>query len=89
MHENVVYHQIGDRKLHMDVFVPENVKAAPAIMVIHGGGWSGGDKERFRPLTRYLAQYGFVTRCCRVPACRRSALPSRNTGLQYRRPFLT
>ena len=61
MHENVVYHQIGDRKLHMDVFVPENVKAAPAIMVIHGGGWSGGDKERFRPLTRYLAQYGFVT----------------------------
>ena len=61
VHKNIVYSKLGDRKLHMDIFQPKAAHKAPAIMVIHGGGWLKGSKEKFHPLARYLAQYGFVT----------------------------
>lgn len=61
IHEDVVYTTVGDRQLHMDIFQPETAKNAPAILVIHGGGWLKGSKDKFHPLARYLAQYGFIT----------------------------
>ena len=61
VHKNVVYSKVGDRNLHMDIFQPRTVSNAPVVMVIHGGGWLKGSKDKFHPLARYLAQYGFVT----------------------------
>lgn len=61
VHKNVVYSKIGDRNLHMDIFQPKTANKAAVIMVIHGGGWLKGSKEKFHPLARYLAQYGYVT----------------------------
>ncbi len=61
VHENVVYSRLGERSLRMDIFRPKSDDKAPAIMVIHGGGWLKGSKEKFHPLARYLAQYGYVT----------------------------
>ncbi|MEE9331200.1 MAG: alpha/beta hydrolase [Methylophilaceae bacterium] len=35
----------GDhKKQSMDIYVPENVSSAPIILMLHGGGWSSGDK---------------------------------------------
>ena len=41
--QDVVYATYGDRKLTMDLSVPRTPKGAlPAIVSIHGGGWSKG-----------------------------------------------
>jgi acetyl esterase/lipase len=41
---NVVYAEIGDRKLKLNAFLPDNTKApVPAIVEIHGGWWFGGE----------------------------------------------
>lgn len=33
---------------------------APAVIVIHGGGWDSGDRKQFAEFNRYLARRGFA-----------------------------
>jgi acetyl esterase/lipase len=63
MHGNVVYASIGNRQLRMDLFEPakSDGKSFPAILFIHGGGWSSGDRSMEFPLAQRLATRGFVT----------------------------
>lgn len=44
---NLVYAQVGERKLHVDLYVPpKSVNANPPLVVwIHGGGWRAGNKR--------------------------------------------
>jgi len=59
---NVVYGRDGDRKLLCDIFRPkERSSELPAILVVHGGGWLNGSKNKFRALSLELANRGFVT----------------------------
>jgi acetyl esterase/lipase len=60
---DVVYARNGDRAMRMDLFYPKrrSQELLPAILVVHGGGWLNGDKEKFRPLAIELASRGFVT----------------------------
>jgi len=51
----------GDRNLHLDLFRPEGGKKLPALIMIHGGGWSSGDKSMEIPLARQIAARGYVT----------------------------
>ena len=61
-HLDLVYAERGERKMHLDLFVPVGkAEPRPAILVVHGGGWLKGDKEKFRPLAQALAQRGYVT----------------------------
>lgn len=60
-HLDIPYATHNDRKLLMDLFVPENARNAPAVLVVHGGGWLKGDKTKFRALALRLAQEGFVS----------------------------
>ncbi|MEL7497501.1 MAG: SMP-30/gluconolactonase/LRE family protein [Planctomycetota bacterium] len=61
-HLDVVYAQYGTRKLLLDLFVPANTqKAAPCVIVVHGGGWHNGDKKSFRAMALELCRRGFVT----------------------------
>ena len=42
-------------------FLPEDVKSSeprPALVLIHGGGWTGGDPSVFFPAARYFASRG-------------------------------
>lgn len=61
---NVAY--LGaDRKEKMDLYLPGNAKRGktfPAIVIIHGGGWFGGDKaaRRERNIGMNLARAGYV-----------------------------
>ena len=43
---DVVFKQIGDQALKMDILTPKELKAstAPILVYIHGGGWSGGNR---------------------------------------------
>ena len=45
----------------MDVYRPKSGgDKMPACVLVHGGGWVAGDKERFAPLAIGLAQRGYV-----------------------------
>ena len=47
---NVVYKQVGDQALQLDILTPKELKAAaaPVLVYIHGGGWGGGDRYRMQ-----------------------------------------
>ncbi|KAB2639086.1 MAG: alpha/beta hydrolase [Verrucomicrobia bacterium] len=53
------------RKEKMDLYIPKNRPAgtlSPAVLLIHGGGWTGGDKRQAREMEigTTLAENGFV-----------------------------
>lgn len=58
---DVVYGEAGGQKLLLDVYQPTvEGKNRPAIILVHGGGWSGGDKKEFADLGKGLAGQGYV-----------------------------
>jgi acetyl esterase/lipase len=46
--------------LHADVYVPEAAGALPAVLLVHGGGWQGGDRTHTELIAEKLARRGFV-----------------------------
>ncbi len=60
--KDLVYARYDGRELHIDIYSLQNKKEpAPAVLLIHGGGWKSGNKSMEAPLAIYLAQGGFVT----------------------------
>jgi len=59
---NVPYIQPPDAVRVGDVYLPKNEekKLRPAVLYIHGGGWSGGDKLQSSDMPKALAAHGFV-----------------------------
>ncbi|MBC3541166.1 alpha/beta hydrolase fold domain-containing protein [Rufibacter sediminis] len=59
---NLVYCQVGDRKLALDAFYPKKKTKTktPAILLIHGGGWRSGNREQHIPLAQRLADLGYA-----------------------------
>ena len=45
----------------LDIVLPDGDGPWPVVVFIHGGGWSGGDKEWFRPYGAMLAPYGIAS----------------------------
>ncbi|HSH96019.1 MAG TPA: alpha/beta hydrolase [Roseimicrobium sp.] len=61
---DVVYGETSGKKLLLDVFRQANAPTngtLPAVVFIHGGGWSGGNKKDFHALAKGLARQGYVT----------------------------
>jgi acetyl esterase/lipase len=59
--EEIVYKSLGQRKLHLDVFYPQNKsEKSPAVLLIHGGGWRTGDRSLMVPMAQQLAKRGYV-----------------------------
>lgn len=58
----VSYKRIGDRALTLDIFSPKNSanKKYPGIILIHGGGWSSGEKSQMHTLGKDLADRGYI-----------------------------
>lgn len=58
-----VYKTIGDVKLNIYVFEPEDHQAGdrrPAIVFFFGGGWRSGSPKQFEEQCKYLASRGMV-----------------------------
>jgi acetyl esterase/lipase len=58
-----VYKKVGDRELRLFVVNPEDWQAAdqrPALVLFHGGGWTGGSPVQFNDQAAYLARRGMV-----------------------------
>lgn len=42
---DIKYLEIGEESLKLDVCIPGGEGPHPVVVVVHGGGWSGGDKQ--------------------------------------------
>ncbi len=59
--ENVVYGSGGGRELKCDVYTPAGLaSAAPGLLLVHGGGWRGGERGMLRGYGSRFAAAGFV-----------------------------
>ena len=59
----IVYKKVQDRELHLDMFHPEGWKAEDrraCFIIIHGGGWVGGEPKRMYPFAAHFAKLGMV-----------------------------
>jgi acetyl esterase/lipase len=60
--ENVVYAKVNGAELHVDIYEPAraNAEPLPAVILIHGGGWTAFDKSTMRGMGGFLSRSGFV-----------------------------
>jgi acetyl esterase len=59
--KDLAYGTDEDQELLLDVYQPPNTASpGPIVILIHGGGWISGDKERYASFSRSLAVAGFV-----------------------------
>jgi acetyl esterase/lipase len=61
---DVVYGETGGQPLMLDIYMPkpEPTSARPAIVIVHGGGWSAGSRKGAlqQSIAKTFAQEGFV-----------------------------
>jgi len=61
--EQVLYKQVDNTKLFMEIHYPETINTAkkyPAIVFYFGGGWNGGSIKQFEPHARYFSQRDMI-----------------------------
>ena len=62
--ETVHYLSRGTEKQELEIYLPsgaaKTTKARPVLLLVHGGGWSGGAREALAPHARYFAALGWV-----------------------------
>ena len=59
--EELTYHQVDGVSLQADIYYPMDIAhKAPAVILVHGGGWISGSKENQRVMAQHLAENGFV-----------------------------
>ena len=61
-HRNLVFAEYPNKKLALDLFLPEEPldKPVPCIVCIHGGAWMVNRRIWFEPFAKYLASKGFA-----------------------------
>lgn len=58
---DVEYAQTGGESLKLDVYLPDGPGPHPAAIIVHGGGYTGGDKRKnVAPLFEPLVRGGFA-----------------------------
>jgi acetyl esterase/lipase len=60
--QDVPYGTVAGHALLLDIFQPgeRSSELHPAVILIHGGTWMGGDKENLRAMGMFLARCDFV-----------------------------
>lgn len=57
--QNVAYAEVDGRPLVYDVYQPEKAESPlPAVVIIHGGGWSSNSEDIMRGMAREIASGG-------------------------------
>lgn len=57
---NIPYVENGHERHVLDIYSPPNVKNAPVVFWIHGGGWEAGDKSQVKTKPQWFMDKGFV-----------------------------
>jgi acetyl esterase/lipase len=59
---DIVYGKGGDREMMLNLSRPKNLnQPTPCIVLIHGGGWSGGNRDQLNEPCWHMAERGYVT----------------------------
>jgi Xaa-Pro dipeptidase len=57
---DVVYRRVGDVELSLDAYLQKRGRSRPAVIVVHGGGWTSGSRiARVGQLLEMLTKAGF------------------------------
>ncbi len=60
--EDIIYSiPYSGRNLKLNLYRPKDKKKYPALLMIHGGGWSSGDLFLQIPMAQQIASKGYVT----------------------------
>ncbi len=61
--KDIVYSVVGGAQVKADFYAPElrNPKGDPFVLVIHGGGWTGGKREDMVAICEQLAKVGIAS----------------------------
>jgi acetyl esterase/lipase len=74
---DVVYTKAGPDELKLDIARPPAKDGVfPAVLVIHGGGWTGGDKSSVRPIMAQFTKRGYVAVSPQYRFCPKNAFPA-------------
>lgn len=57
---DIVYGEVGDAELKLDLARPAGPGPFPAVVLLHGGGWRTGNKQDVRGWLPFLAAQGYV-----------------------------
>src|SRR5688572_6644979 len=60
LEQGITYQEVDGQALQLDMASPEGDGPFPAIVFIHGGGWSGGHRQAFRGPIQEAAKRGYV-----------------------------
>jgi acetyl esterase/lipase len=64
MAAGIVYASPGGRDLQLDLFLPKSGdRPFPAVVYLHGGGWSGGNRNQFHRQAAHMATRGVTGAC--------------------------
>jgi acetyl esterase/lipase len=74
---DLVYTKAGSTELKLDLARPAQGEGPfPAILVIHGGAWRGGDKGQVGPVLLEFAQNGYVAVSPQYRLCPKEVFPA-------------
>ncbi len=59
-HQDLVYATYGEREITLDLYTPKAEGPHPGILLVHGGGWTGGTRQGFRATAILLAERGYA-----------------------------
>lgn len=85
----LVYAQTGDVELKLALYRPKGSAPAPFVVVVHGGGWDGGDRGQLPELNRHLAARGIATASVDYRLAPRWKWPTQREDLRAAIGFLT
>ena len=57
---NVSYANYGQRTLKLDLFLPDADGLRTGVVLVHGGGWTQGNREKFTSMAEALSKRGLV-----------------------------
>ena len=60
VNKGVVYTEPEGQSLTADIYQPETKGLKPAVIVIHGGGWNGGEPSDMDKFAELFAEQGYV-----------------------------
>lgn len=58
--ENEVFARRKEGELALDAYLPAGKGPFPGVLLVHGGGWTSGNRQSFRPLAKWFANQGYV-----------------------------
>src|SRR5277367_1403207 len=74
---DIVYTKAGSTELKLDLVSPAHGDGPfPAVLVIHGGAWRGGDKGHVGPVLLEFAQHGYVAVSPQYRFCPKEVFPA-------------